>query len=87
MLFLIVTAVDTTIWQLFVSKMVQQIVNESGTIVLLRVVRVWPVDNDKFATYRNELLGLTTESMSQIKVKLIKLGISTGSLALVEQAT
>ena len=70
--------------QLFLSEMVQQIVNEGRALVLLRVMRVLPVDKEKFAIYRDELSGLTAENMSEVKGKLVELGISTGPVAPVE---
>ena len=77
-------AVDTAVRQLFLSEMVQQIVNEGGALVLPRGMRVLPVDKEKFAIYRDELSGLTAENMSEVKGKLVELGISTGPAAPVE---
>ena len=79
-----VTAVDTAVHQLFLSEMVQQIVNEGGPLVLPRGVRVLPVDKEKLAIYQDELSGLTAENMSKVKGKLVELGISTGPAAPVE---
>ena len=70
--------------QLFLSEIVQQIVNKGGALVLPRGMRVLPVDKEKFATYRDELSGLTAENMSEVKGKLVELGISTGPAAPVE---
>ena len=70
--------------QLFLSEMVQQIVNKGGALVLPRGMRVLPVDKEKFAIYQDELSGLTAENMSKVKGKLVELGISTGPVAPVE---
>ena len=79
-------SVDTVLRQMLISELLSQVERKGGAVVLPMHLRVHTVDDDRFREYKNQLSGLTTENVDEVREKIAAMGLYTGPAVAVAPA-